>query len=162
ELLDSGREDPLPSTDDVTAPSDDILSSSDFRQSGRGSSERGWTSAWQRYPRETVLRRIPIPPSGRFPRIPLDQAQAPAGTRIEGLQDSAITLEGVVHQVGRQRAVSLFLVNRRQKLELSDRQKDERWMLQVRFEVFSSDKSAAFISRPGGSAMLSDDAEAHS
>jgi hypothetical protein len=51
---------------------------------------------------------------------------------VEGFDAPDVVLEGVVHQVKTQRAVSLFLVNRRQKLEISDRRNDERWMLQVR------------------------------
>jgi Helicase conserved C-terminal domain len=119
-------------------------------------------SAWQRYPRETLVRQIPVPKPGRLRQIPLSQAQVPAGIIVDGFEDPNIVLEGVVHQVGLQRAVSLFIVNRRQKLELSNRLKDERWMLQVRFEIVSSDGTAVFISRPQDKGAQSFDSEAQS
>jgi len=117
---------------------------------------------WQRYQRETLIRKIPIPNSGRIHQLPLTQAGAPDGTILEGFEDQNVVLEGVVHQVGSQRAVSLFVVNRRQKLELSNRGKDERWMLQVRFEISSSDGAAVFVSRPYDTGVQNSDPEAQS
>ncbi|TGN73465.1 helicase [Bradyrhizobium yuanmingense] len=117
---------------------------------------------WQRHSRETQISKIALPPAGRLPKIVLDSNLKNAGAIISGFQDASICLEGVVHKVGAQFAVSLFVVNRRQKLELSNRNKDERWMLQVCMEVSASDNRAVFISRPRAIGIENEEAEAQS
>lgn len=117
-------------------------------------------ATWQRHPRETWVRRVRIPDSGRIPRIPLNQNQSSAAGEISGFEDASISLEGVVHKLGEQVAVSLFVVNRRQKLEISNRSKDERWMLQVCMEIAASDDSEAFLARSRTVGIEDDDAEA--
>jgi hypothetical protein len=69
-------------------------------------------TSWVRYPRETWVRRLNIPAIGRMARIPLSKAQGSSETVVEGFEDPDVVLDGVVHQVNAQRAVSLFLVNR--------------------------------------------------
>jgi hypothetical protein len=119
-------------------------------------------ATWQRHSRETRITRITLPTSGRIPKIVLDPNSNNGGAIVSGFHDSSICLEGVVHKIGSQLAVSLFVVNRRQKLELSNRNKDERWMLQVRMEVSMSDNSAAFLARSRTSGLEHEEAEAQS
>lgn len=123
---------------------------------------KGPGTHWQRYPRETRVSRVPIPAKGRFPRICLKQSEAPAGVVITGFEDGDIAIEGVAHQVDGLKAISLFLVNRREALELSNRSKDERWMLQARLEVLASNESPAFLARQRRAGLESDDRDAHS
>jgi hypothetical protein len=120
------------------------------------------SAAWVRYPREAWVRGLRIPESGRLPRTPLSQALLPSETKLEGFDAPDVVLEGVVHKVKTHRAVSLFLVNRRQKLELSDRRKDERWMLQVRLEIVPTNQKGAFLARSRDPGLEIEDPEAQS
>jgi hypothetical protein len=143
-------------------PQDEELAVPNAEQSSSISPKQSRSTAWVRYPRETWVRGLRIPESGRLPRTPLSQARVPSETKLEGFDAPDVVLEGVVHQVKTQRAVSLFLVNRRQKLEISDRRKDERWMLQVRLEIASSDQKGAFLARSREAELVIEDPEAQS
>jgi hypothetical protein len=119
-------------------------------------------ATWQRYQREAQILRINLPSAGRIPKIVLDPDFPTDKWTVIGFKDPSVCLEGVVHKIGSQLAVSLFVVNRRQKLETSNRRKDERWMLQVCMEVTASDGSAAFLARPRTIGLENEEAEAQS
>jgi hypothetical protein len=121
------------------------------------SEESGY--AWQRYPRRTLISELPLPSAGSIARVPLRQSAAPVGVKVTGDEDHDITLEGVVHRVGPAKAVSLFVVNRREKLPISDRRKDERWMLQARLEVRGIDNRPIFRARAAGAGLAEDSDE---
>lgn len=116
-------------------------------------------TVWRRYAREAVVTGIPVNKPGTVPRIPLSQAQAPAGVAITGIDDPEITLDGVVHDLDGSRAISLFLVNRRTKAELKDRTKDERWLLQAQLEITAPDDKPIFLAKTGSTsgAITEDD-----
>jgi hypothetical protein len=99
---------------------------------------------WQRYQREAVVQGVAVGHTGPTRQIPLSQKSAPPGISVAGVDDPEVTIEGVVHEVGGDRAVSLFLVNRRTKSDVTDRAKDERWLLQAQLEVTGTDGSTIF------------------
>ena len=102
---------------------------------------------WQRYCQETVLTGISVEHEGKIPKIPLSQDALPAGVAIAGTEDQELTIEGVIHRIGDERAVSLFLVNRRTRGLLSDKSKDERWIFQPQIEVFAPADAAVFSAK---------------
>ena len=88
-------------------------------------------SLWKRHPRECVVENFPIGTVGKLHQIPLSPSKAQLfGVSVSGVDDPEISVEGIAHELSGQRAVSLFLVNRRTKGELANRDKDERWVYQ--------------------------------
>ena len=79
--------------------------------------------------------------------VKLHPKTAPPGIRVEGLEDSEVCVQGVVYEIHGQRAVSLFLVNQRQKGEQGDSEKDQQFLMQAQMEVRASDGSAAFLAK---------------
>jgi hypothetical protein len=105
-------------------------------------------TVWQRVPREAVIDDVPVASTGKIGQIRLSpSAVNPAGVVISGVEDPEIALEGVVHDFAGYRAVSLFLVNRRTKGELSDRAKDERWIYQPRLVVTTTVGAPSFVAK---------------
>ena len=145
------------------APGPDQLSAEvswgDYRR--EKDEEEGGTH-WQRYPRKARVRGISIGASGTIPAIPLSPASAPPGIQVQGVDDVEISLEGVVREIDGQVAVSLFLVNRRTKGQLRDRDKDERWIFQPVLELFSPEDEPIFCAKKfdGGAESSADTAEA--
>lgn len=116
-------------------------------------------AVWQRYQRAGVVSGISIAEAGTLKSVTLSPIlENPPGVAVVGINDPEVTLEGVVHQLSGYRAVSLFLVNRRKRGALRDRNKDERWMFQPRLEVVAADGSAAFVARNDHSAAAALDA----
>jgi len=118
-------------------------------------------TVWQRYPRETTVSGIPVASHGRLPEVSLLQTTAPPGITVMGFEDREVSLSGVVHAIDSTRAVSLFLVNRRPRGALTDRNKDERWLMQPRLEVRSATHAPAFQAKSseGDTSILEDDDE---
>ena len=103
---------------------------------------------WQRYQRTGRVEGLSVSLTGPLPQIKLsDKASHPKGVRVSGLNDDAVTLEGVVRQINEYRAVSLFLVNRRTEGDLTDRSKDERWIYQPSLRITSADKNPIFVAK---------------
>ena len=84
--------------------------------------------SWRRYQRKGLVENIAINSDGRLPRIPLHPESAPEGITISDLEDKEITLDGLVHKKDDYQTVSLFLVNRRERGDIGDRTKDEKWI----------------------------------
>ena len=115
---------------------------------------------WRRYPRSCVVEGISVMSIGALAQMPLSPSLAPAGVTISGVDDPEVTLEGVVHEIDGERAVSLFLVNRRTKGKITDRSKDERWLLQPKITVSAPNEGPVFKSKPfdtEGAARTGDD-----
>ena len=105
-------------------------------------------TAWRRYPRMGVVDGLPISSSGKIPHILLSpSASNPSSVIVSGVDDPEITLEGVVHDFAGHRAVSLFLVNRRTKGKLGDRNKDERWIYQPKLTISMADTTPVFVAK---------------
>ncbi len=103
---------------------------------------------WRRYPRFGDVAGIRVDSAGPVPRAYLSPtATNPAGIVVTGLDDAEIVVEGVVHDVGGYRAVSIFLVNRRTMGALGDRAKDERWIYQPSIRVSAADGAAIFVAK---------------
>jgi len=84
-------------------------------------------TVWRRQPREAMVDGLPVDVPGAIRQIVLSSSGANLpGVIVTGVDDPEITLDGVVHDFGGYRAVSIFLVNRRTKGELGNRSKDER------------------------------------
>ena len=96
--------------------------------------EEGGTH-WQRYPQKGTIEGIPVAKTGPIGQIVLSPEAAPPGVKVFGIDDPEVTLEGVVHDIDGERAISLFLVNRRTRGATTDKTKDERWLMQPRLEV---------------------------
>lgn len=108
----------------------------------------GENALWRRYHREAVVDGLSVGAAGSIRRIVLSPAGPnPPGVVVSGVDDSEIVLEGVVHDFAGYRAVSLFLVNRRTKGALGDRNKDERWIYQPRLLITTVDKQAVFVAK---------------
>ena len=105
---------------------------------------------WQRYPQEALVEGISVATTGSIGQIILSPSEAPPGVTVTGVDDLEVTIEGVVHDIDGQRAVSLFLVNRRTKGETGDKTKDERWLMQPRLEVTASSGEAVFRAKRFG------------
>ena len=116
----------------------------------RESDEESGGTHWQRYDQKVEVHGVPVSKTGSIPRIPLAQKAAPAGVTIAGTEDDELTLEGVVHEIDGQRAVSLFLVNRRTRGKVTDRNKDEQWILQPRLRISSPDNEPVFRAKRFG------------
>lgn len=112
--------------------------------------ERGERSVWKRYERAGVVRGLPIDRLGPLSSLRLSPRTAPAGVTIEGLDDDEISLEGVVHEFGGYRAVSLFIVNRRTRGAQGDRTKDERWLFQPSMRLEAKDGRPVFAAKDAG------------
>lgn len=99
---------------------------------------------WRRYDRRILVQGVPVSKTGSIQRIPLTAKAAPSGVTVAGTEDGDLTLEGVLHDINGERAVSLFLVNRRTRGKVTDRSKDERWILQPRLRVSAPGDEAVF------------------
>lgn len=102
---------------------------------------------WRREQREGVVRGLDVSKKGPVAEVKLHPKTAPPGVRVEGLEDSDVCVQGVVYEIHGQRAVSLFLVNQRQKGEQGDAEKDQQFLMQAQMEVRASDGSAAFLAK---------------
>jgi hypothetical protein len=102
---------------------------------------------WRREQREGVVRGLDVSKKGPVAEVKLHPKTAPPGVRVEGLEDSDVCVQGVVYEIHGQRAVSLFLVNQRQKGEQGDSEKDQQFLMQAQMEVRASDGSAAFLAK---------------
>lgn len=102
---------------------------------------------WRREQREGVVRGLDVSKKGPLAEVKLHPKTAPPGVHVEGLEDSNICVQGVVYEIHGQRAVSLFLVNQRQKGEQGDAEKDQQFLMQAQMEVRASDGSAAFLAK---------------
>lgn len=102
---------------------------------------------WRREIRRGVVRGLDVSKKGPVAEVKLHPNAAPIGVSIEGLEDSDVCVQGVVYEIHGQRAVSLFLVNRRPKGEQGDSEKDQQFLMQPLMEVRASDGSAAFLAK---------------
>jgi len=102
---------------------------------------------WRREQRKGVVRGLNVSNKGSVSEVKLHPDAAPSGVTIEGLEDTNICIQGVVYVIHGQRAVSLFLVNQRQKGEQTDTEKDQQFLMQAQMEVRASDGSAAFLTK---------------
>ena len=102
---------------------------------------------WRRDQRKGIVRRLDVSKKGPVTEVKLHPNEAPAGVQIEGLNELEVCVQGVVYEIHGQRAVSLFLVNQRQKGEQKDSSKDEQFLMQAQMEVRASDGSAAFLAK---------------
>ena len=102
---------------------------------------------WRREPRKGIVRGISVSKKGPVAEVRLHPKVAPTGVSIEGLEDSDVCIQGVVYEIHGQRAVSLFLINQRQKGEQNDSEKDQQFLMQAQMEVRASDGSAAFLAK---------------
>ena len=102
---------------------------------------------WRRKLRKGVVRDLGISKTGPVAEVKLHPEDAPPGVIVEGLEDSEVCVQGVVYEIHGQRAVSLFLINQRQKGEPGDAEKDKQFLMQAQMEVRASDGSAAFLAK---------------
>lgn len=103
---------------------------------------------WHRHPRKVVVEGIPISKPGTIARIVLSpSSERSTGVKVVGDDDPEITLDGVVHEFAAYRAISIFLVNRRTKGQLGDRDKDERWLYQPKLKISARDGSPCFVAK---------------
>ena len=102
---------------------------------------------WRRELRKGVVRGLDVSKKGPVAEVKLHPKTAPPDVRVEGLEDSDVCVQGVVYEIHGQRAVSLFLVNRRQKGEQGDSEKDQQFLMQAQMEVRASDGRAAFLAK---------------
>lgn len=102
---------------------------------------------WRREQREGVVRGLDVSKKGPVAEVKLHPKTPPPGVNVEGLEDSDVCVQGVVYEIHGQRAVSLFLVNQRQKGEQGDSEKDQQFLMQAQMEVRASDGSAAFLAK---------------
>jgi hypothetical protein len=102
---------------------------------------------WRREQRKGVVRGLNVSTKGTVAEVRLHPKAAPDGVSVEGLEDSDVCIQGVVYEIHGQRAVSLFLVNGRQKGEQGDSEKDRQFLMQAQMEVRASDGSAAFLAK---------------
>src|SRR5690606_12967199 len=98
-------------------------------------------------PRHAVVDGVPVGVVGKLKPIALSSALAPPGIDVGGVDDAEISVEGVVHEIGNYRAVSLFLVNRRTRGVAGDRNKDERWIYQPQLRVTDPKGKAVFVAK---------------
>ena len=105
------------------------------------------TFVWRREQRAGIVRGPDVSTKGPVAEVKLHPKTAPPGVRVEGLEDSDVCIQGVVYEIHGQRAVSLFLVNQRQKGEQGDAEKDQQFLMQAQMEVRASDGSAAFLAK---------------
>ena len=105
------------------------------------------TFVWRREQRAGIVRGLDVSTKGPVAEVKLHPKTAPPGVPVEGLEDSDVCIQGVVYEIHGQRAVSLFLVNQRQKGEQGDAEKDQQFLMQAQMEVRASDGSAAFLAK---------------
>ena len=103
--------------------------------------------AWKRYHRQAMITGLPVHAAGKMTPLPLSGESARDDVTIEGVDDPEICVEGVVHDFSGCRAVSLFVVNRRTRGLLRDRNKDERWIYQPSMRVHHGDGKPVFVAR---------------
>ena len=92
----------------------------------RATSDEG-QQVWRRTPAAGLVRGIPVGLEGALPPVrqsasPLG-ASLPPGVTVEGVDDPDVATEGPIRQLGGYRAVSPFLVNRRPRGAIGDREK---------------------------------------
>jgi hypothetical protein len=104
---------------------------------------------WRREQRRGIVRGLDVSKKGPVTEVKLHPKSAPPGVSVEELEDSDICIQGVVYEICGQRAISLFLVNQRQKGEPGDPEKDKQFLMQAQMEVQASDGSAAFLAKDG-------------
>ncbi|MDF1788865.1 MAG: DISARM system helicase DrmA [Verrucomicrobiales bacterium] len=102
---------------------------------------------WRREKRKGVVRRLNVSKKGPIAEVKLHPNTAPPGVTVEGLEDSDVCIQGVVYEIHGQRAVSLFLINQREKGEPGDSEKDQQFLMQAKMEVQASDGTAAFLAK---------------
>jgi hypothetical protein len=139
------------------------ISWGDYRREKERKDDSGGSTVWRRYHREGIVDGISVGETGSLSRIVLSPtARNPKGIVVTGVDDLEIAIEGVVHDFAGHRAVSLFIVNRRTRGELSDRSKDERWLFQPRLEVTTSDDEPIFVAKDfrADALLVDDDGEA--
>ena len=131
------------------APERPPMEGSDESEEGEGQWDAPQRSkfVWRREQREGVVRGLDVSKKGPVAEVKLHPKTAPPGVRVEGLEDSDVCVQGVVYEIHGQRAVSLFLVNQRQKGEPGDSEKDQQFLMQAQMEVRASDGSAAFLAK---------------
>jgi hypothetical protein len=125
--------------------------------------DEGTANRWRRHPREAVVDGIPVGVAGSIGRILLSPSvQNPTGVIVNGVDDPEIVLEGIVHNFIGYRAISLFLVNRRTKGALQDRDKDERWIFQPKLHISTPNDDPIFVAKDfqADHLLLDDDGEA--
>lgn len=102
---------------------------------------------WRREQIAGVVKGLSVSKTGPVTEVKLHPNCAPAGVTVEGLDDYDVSVQGVVYEIHGQRAVSLFLVNQRQKGDPRDAEKDKQFLMQAQMEVKASDGSAAFLAK---------------
>lgn len=120
---------------------------------GYDEDEREWNSSqrslfiWRREPRKGIVRGLDLSKKGPIAEVKLHPKYAPTGVKVEGLNEAEVCVQGVVYEIHGQRAVSLFLVNQRQKGEPTDPEKDKQFLMQAKMEVRACDGSAVFLAK---------------
>lgn len=110
--------------------------------------ENSRQTVWRRYPREAIVSGIDISSRKKIGPIALTKDQpSDFSVSVTGIDDPEIFIEGIVHNFSDYRAISLFLVNRRTKGELSDRSKDERWIYQPKLCVATDPAEPGFVAK---------------
>lgn len=102
---------------------------------------------WRREPRIGQVLGLNVSKVGPINEIKLHPKYAPSDVTVEGLSEAEVCLQGVVYEIHGQRAVSLFLVNKRPQGEPTDPEKDKQFLMQAQMEVRASDGSAAFLAK---------------
>jgi len=123
-------------------------------------SEKGETERnFHRNPIDAEVTGIRVSKIGKLDSIQLSQHEAPNGITITGVGDPEITIEGVVHDLSGHKAVSIFLVNRRQKIQKKGYEREEKWVFQPRMEISAVDESPIFCAKDSGLQHNPDDDE---
>ena len=102
---------------------------------------------WRREQRKGVVIGLDVSKKGPVTEVKLHPKYAPSGVTVKGLDEDEVSVQGVVYEIHGQRAVSLFLVNQRQKGLPQDAEKDKQYLMQAQMEVIASDGSAAFLAK---------------
>lgn len=103
---------------------------------------------WKRYQRETLVQGIPVGKPGKLKKIYLSStSENPQGVNVTGTMDGEIEIEGIIHEVSGHRAISVFVINRRTRGEVQDKEKDERWLFQPKMHITAEDGQAAFVAK---------------
>jgi hypothetical protein len=115
--------------------------------------EEGWEGeqkskfVWRRELRKGVIRNLDVSKKGPVTEVQLHPKPVPPGVTVEGLNEPEVCVQGVVYEIHGQRAVSLFLVNQRQKGELGNSEADKQFLMQAQMAVLATDGSAAFLAK---------------
>ncbi|ABV86600.1 DISARM system helicase DrmA [Shewanella pealeana] len=120
---------------------------------GYDEDEREWNSSqrslfiWRRESCKGTVRGLDLSKKGPITEVKLHPKFAPADVTVEGLDEAEVCIQGIVYEIHGQRAVSLFLVNQRQKGDPKDSEKDKQFLMQAQMEVRASDGSAVFLAK---------------